>query len=193
MMDTFLNGLIFTLTLILTALFFHKDGTWRISNGAAAFHYFTVLSNVFCAAASLLMCFAPSLSWVWTLKYIGTAAVTVTMLTVFLFLGPNLGYKKLLSGTELFMHLVTPLLAIVSFFGFEKRNMTISTALLGVLPVLFYGLLYLHKVVYAPEGERWDDFYGFNKGGKWPVSFAAMLLGGAAVCVLFLLLQNKLA
>ena len=28
------------LTLILTARFFRKDGTWRFSNGAAAFRYF---------------------------------------------------------------------------------------------------------------------------------------------------------
>ena len=105
-MDTFLNALIFTLTLILTLRFFHRDGVWRISSGASAFHYFTVQSNVFCAAAALLMCFAPSQPWVWTLKYIGTVAVTVTMLTVFLFLGPNLGYKKLLTGTDLFIQSV---------------------------------------------------------------------------------------
>ena len=191
MIDTILNALIFILTLILTVRFFHRDGTWKISNGATAFRYFTVLSNVFCAAAALLMCFAPSSVWVWTLKYIGTSAVTVTMLTVFLFLGPNLGYKKLLTGTDLYMHLVTPVLAIASFFAFEKREMTFHTALLGMLPVLLYGVVYLYKVIYAPENKRWDDFYGFNRNGKWPVSFAAMLAGSFAVCMLFRYLQNR--
>ena len=190
-MDAFLNALIFFLTLILTVRFFHKDGEWRIGNGTVFFRFFTVLSNVFCAAAAFLMCFAPSFPLVWTLKYIGTVAVTVTMMTVFLFLGPNMGYKKLLTGTDLYMHLVTPLLAILSFFCFEKRGMTVRTALLGVLPVLLYGILYLYKVVYAPENKRWDDFYGFNKNGKWPVSFAAMTAGGFAVCILFLFLQNS--
>ena len=190
-MDAFLNALIFMLTLILTARFFRKDGILRFSNGAAAFRYFTVLSNVLCAAAAFLMCFASSLAWVWILKYIGTVAVTVTMLTVFLFLGPNMGYQKLLSGTDLYMHLVTPLLAILSFFVFEKQRITIQTALLGVLPVLLYGILYLYKVLYAPEGRRWDDFYGFNRDGKWPISLAFMLTGSFAVCVLFMLLQNR--
>jgi hypothetical protein len=115
-MDIFLNALIFTLTLILTAGFFRKDGSFRFCNGAVAFRYFTVLSNVFCAAAALLMCFSPSSSWAWTLKYIGTAAVTVTMLTVFLFLGPNLGYKRLLTGPDLYMHLVTPATGNPVFF-----------------------------------------------------------------------------
>lgn len=190
-MDAFINALIFVLTMILTARFFHKDGTWRFSNGASAFHYFTVQSNVFCAVSAFLMCFSSSSTWVWTLKFIGTVAVTITMLTVFLFLGPNLGYKKLLSGTELYMHLVTPLLAIISFFCFEKQGMPIQTALSGVLPVLLYGALYLYKVIYAPERKRWDDFYGFNKNGNWPVSFAAMLTGSLAVCMLFYFVQNR--
>ena len=39
-------------------------------------------------------------------------------------------------------------------------------------------------VLYAPEDKRWDDFYGFNRGGRWPVSFAAMIGGAAFACVL---------
>ena len=35
--------------------------------------------------------------------------------------------------------------------------------------------LYINRVLFAPEGRRWEDFYGFNKGGKWPLSLAAML------------------
>ena len=54
-----------------------------------------------------------------------------------------------------------------------------------MLPVLLYGLLYLRRVVFQ---QRWEDFYGFNRGGKWPLSFAAMLLGAVLLCLLFLLL-----
>ena len=136
------------------------------------------------------MCFAPSSTWVWTVKYIGTVAVTVTMLTAFLFLGPNTGYKKLLSGSDLYMHLVTPFLVILSFSCMERRGLAFKTAMLGILPVFLYGTLYLYKVVLAPEGKRWNDFYGFNKDGKWRVSFALMI-GSFAACMLFLLVQNK--
>ena len=189
-MDRIINGWIFVVTAILTAKYFYKDGEWHFSNGAVAFRFFTVLSNDFCAAAALLFCFAPTRSWAWTLKYIGTAAVTVTMLTVLFFLGPNMGYKKLLTGADLFLHLLTPLCAILSFCVWEKRGMSFLFSLLGILPVLLYAILYLYKVVCAPEGKRWEDFYGYNKNGKWPISLAAMLLGSFAVCMLFLLLQN---
>ncbi len=40
-----------------------------------------------------------------------------------------------------------------------------------------YAVLYLYKVVLAPEGKRWEDFYGFNKGGRWRLSAVLMLSG----------------
>ncbi len=140
--------------------------------------FFTVLSNLFCAAASLTV----AVGWlsgsvpqaVWILKYVGTAAVTVTLLTVLVFLGPTIGYKKLLTGPDFGLHLLCPVLAILSFALLEKPELAFGTVFLGLLPVLLYGFLYLYKVIAA---KTWEDFYGFNRGGKWPVSFAVMLAG----------------
>ena len=190
-MDLAINAFIFIVTFVLTLGFFYKDRQWTLTNGRKAFRYFTVQSNVLCAFAALLMCFEAFQPFAWWLKYPGTAAVTVTMLTVFLFLGPNMGYGELLKGPDLFMHLITPLLAIASFCLLEKRGLSFPGSLPGMIPVTCYGFLYLYKVIYAPEGRRWDDFYGFNKGGKWPVSLLCMLLGSFGLCMLFMLLQNR--
>ena len=189
-MDLILNAAVFLITLFATLGFFHRDGEWKLSNGKKAFRFFTVLSNVFCAAASLLMCFAPSGTAVWLLKYVGTVAVTVTMLTVFLFLGPNMGYRELLKGRDLFMHLLTPLLALFSLCVMERRGLSFPAALLGLLPVAVYGGWYLYRVLYAPADRRWEDFYGFNKGGKWPLSFFLMLLGSFLICMALRRLLN---
>ena len=190
-LDVVFNALIFIVTAVLAVRFFRKDGKWSPDNGRAAFRFFTVQSNALCAVSALFMCVAPSAAWAWTLKYVGTAAVTVTMMTVFLFLAPSMGsLKKLLAGADFFMHLATPLLAIISFSFLEKRGMGFGTALLGMLPVLLYGSWYLYKVIYAPEDRRWNDFYGFNKGGKWPVSYAAMMIGGFLICMGLMALQN---
>ena len=195
MTDILLNLLIFLITTALMLNVARKDGQWKPEQWKKAFRYFTVQSNVFCAAGCLLTAIFAIAGevpeWVWLMKYTGTAAVTVTMLTVFLFLAPSTGnLKGLLSGSSLFLHLITPLLAIISFSFFEKRGMSFSAALLGMLPVILYGALYLRKVVYSPEEERWDDFYGFNKGGKWPIAFAAMLAGTFVVCIILMCLQN---
>ena len=98
------------------------------------------------------------------------------------------GYGELLRGRNLYMHLLGPVLAILSFCLWEKRPMSFAMALTGMIPVILYGALYLYKVIYAPEEERWEDFYGFNRGGKWPVAFAMMTAGTLVVCVVLWLI-----
>lgn len=197
MADIILNAVIFAVTAVLTVGFFRKDGHWEPGRGKVAFRFFTVQSNVLCAAASLLTAAAALAGevpgWIWTLKHTGTAAVTVTMLTVFFFLAPSIGKNwvdVLLKGGDLFMHLLTPLMALVSFCFLEKRGMTFWQSLWGILPVVLYGPLYLYRIRFAPEGRRWEDFYGFNKTGRWPVSFAAMLAGTFLICLGIMALQN---
>ena len=197
-MDTIsvlMNTAIFVITLILVIRFFRKDGRWDLKRGREAFRFFTCQSNALCACTALLMAVSQLLAgtvpeWIWVLKYIGTTAVSVTMMTVLVFLGPIYSYKELLKGSDFFMHMLTPLLALLSFCVFEKRGMSFCLALVGLLPVVLYGSLYLYKILYAPEGKRWDDFYAFNKTGKWPVSFAAMLTGTFLICMGIMALQN---
>lgn len=195
--DWFLNIVIALLTLIIVVSFFRKDGQWVPERGKFALRFFTTLSNLLCAAACLLTALAINAGgipeWIWMLKYIGTAAVTVTMLTVLFFLAPTFGkgaLKVLLSGTDLFMHLITPLLALVSFCVFEKRGMSFGQSLWGMLPVVLYGPVYLYKILFALPEKRWDDFYGFNKQGKWPVAFAGMVVGTFLICMGIMALQN---
>ena len=196
--DRILNVFIALLTLLLVLGFFRKDGKLEPERGKFALRFFTTQSNILVAAASLLTALALSSEgtiprWIWTLKYIGTAAVTVTMLTVFLFLAPSIGkdwVKYLLTGSDIFMHLLTPLLALFTFCVFERQGMTFLQSLWGMLPVLLYGPLYLYKILFAPPEKRWDDFYGFNKQGKWPVAFAAMVAGTFAICMALMAVQN---
>ncbi len=194
MIGTILNAAIFLITTYIAVfVFFRREHRWDLQRGKKALRFFTAQSNILCAAAALLMCIFPHSRTAWLLKYIGTAAVTVTMLTVFLFLAPSVGkdwISVLLKGPDLFMHLITPLLALLSFCVFEKQGMDFATALAGMLPVAVYGPWYLYKIRFAPEAKRWDDFYGFNRGGKWPVSFALMLTGTFLICMGIMALQN---
>ena len=195
--DIILNFLIFGITAVLLVRFARKEGQWAPDRVRFAFRFFTCQSNALCAAAALLTA-AAGLGgsiprWIWILKYAGTAAVTVTMLTVFLFLWPSIGkggLQRLLKGSDLFMHLVTPLLAIFTFCVPEKQGMGFACSLWGMAPVLIYGQHYLYRVMYAPEDKRWDDYYGFNKHGKIAVAFTAMIIGTFAVCMAFMLVQN---
>ena len=193
-MDNFINLIIvFGTAAAFASRFRNTEGIWNARSGLFSLRFFTTLSNLLCAAASLAVVLAqrqgrlPFGIWLW--KYIGTSAVTVTLLTVIVFLGPTAGYKILLKGWGLFLHLIGPLLAVFSFCFLERSfPLPFGASLLGLLPVLLYGAYYLHKVVLCPETNRWEDFYGFNKNGKWLVSFACMLAGTFLVCALLWLL-----
>ena len=154
--------------------------------------YFTALSNLLCAAAALIVALcrlSGDLPYaVGVLKYVGTAAVSVTFLTVVFFLGPTLGYKLMFSGPDLWLHLVCPALAILSYALWDKPDMPLRAVLLGFLPVPIYSAMYIYRVLFAPEARRWKDFYGFNRGGKWPLSRVIMALASLLVSALLWLI-----
>ena len=168
-------------------------GVRKANPVSALFRYFTTLSNVLCAIASLAVviawCFGELPLWVMILKFTGTAAVTVTMLTVFCVLGPvSHEWKDLLSGPELLLHLFCPLLAIVSLLVFERPDAPAWLIAIGAAPVFLYAVLYWYKVIHVPEERKWPDFYGFNRNGKWPLTASMMLLSALLISfALFLL------
>lgn len=155
--------------------------------GAECFKYFTVDSNILAAlCCSVLIPYTLKAltgsgeyilpRFALRLKLTGTAAVTVTMLTVIFFLGPVQGYGYMYIGDNLWLHLINPLICEVSFILLEAGEMKKRDALYGMLPTLVYGIIYLIMVVVIGESKGgWRDFYGFNAGGMWLVSFAAML------------------
>lgn len=173
-------------------------GLKKSERPSALFRYFTTLSNLLCAAAAaavIIMQLAGGLElWTVIFKYAGTCAVTVTMLTVLLFLGPvSHHWRDLVCGAELFLHVICPALAIISFMLFEKTDMPAWVIAIGAAPVLLYAALYGRKVLYSPPKRRWDDFYGFNKSGKWQLSFAAMLAGAALVALALWAIDIRIA
>ena len=185
MPSVIINALIVLFTIV--AIIIHK----RKTKFSILFRYFAVISNVLCAVVSLTVfinCLTGTLPPVVSvLKYIGTVAVTITLVTVLVFLGPNIGYKKLLSGPDFFLHLACPVLAIGSYCLWDKTYMGFGKVFLGIVPMLLYGILYLYKAIIS---KAWEDFYGFNKTGKWPVSFILMTDGAFLISVVLWAVSN---
>ncbi len=164
--------------------FFVSTGSGNMQvTGAKCFMFFTIDSNILAAVASLFMCFfsvkhfkdekAEIPKWLSLFKFVGTTAVTVTFLTVIFFLGPTMGYGLMFAGSSLYLHLINPLLCIISYICFEKSEvLPLKYSLLGLLPTAIYGVVYVVMVVFT---QKWPDFYGFNTGGFWFVSLPVML------------------
>ena len=92
-LDRLINIFIFIYTVYAVVSCFRKDGRWDRKAGLQALRFFTILSNLFAAIASLLIFLTLPRSpyWIWLIKYIAACSVTVTFLTVMLFLGPSYG------------------------------------------------------------------------------------------------------
>ena len=178
------NALIVLFTVYGMIRFFTVGGNGNMAVfNTAAFRYFTVDSNILVALASLLLLIAqikslrngmPVSKGLMAFKHVGTTAVGVTFFTVFCFLGTLYGYKAMIEGVSLYMHLITPLLAMLGFWFLDRGQETrFRSVFLGLLPTALYGVVYIAMTVFQ---KRWQDFYGFNIGGRWILSCVLMVI-----------------
>lgn len=194
-----LNVLIFAFTLLGLGIMLYLNGTdggLLSSAGWENLRYFTVLSNLFCGIVAgiylLLQLFcnkrispAPversllSPAWMMTLKLSAAAAVTVTFLVVACFFGPLYGYRYMYLGSNLWFHLIIPLLGMIEFCLLDGTIPFRMTFLAGT-PALVYGCFYLGNILINGKGEWPDtnDWYGFLNWGWGPafVIFAVIIL-----------------
>lgn len=181
-----MNASVFLMVLGSMVWFFTPHGADGIGNmnqgGVRVLKYFTVDSNILAAIACLLVIPYNIQSirrgedaipaWALTLKMIGTVAVTLTLAVVMLYFVPLVGPTAVLTGANFLLHLLCPLLAVVSLCFFERgRRFTKPEMLLGIIPAVLYGVVYLTRVVFLKD---WEDFYAFNVGGFWYITIFAI-------------------
>jgi len=167
------------------------------------FRYFTTDSNIFVALTSIfLIVYDVKMlrnlnyqlpNWVIKLKFVATVAVSVTFLVVLFYLAPIGGFAKLYYGPSFFLHLVVPVLAIVScvFYDFPIALST-KACFLGVIPMAVYSIVYFTMVIIVGEANGgWEDFYHFNEGGLYLVSLFAMYLATFTLCYVFNVIRNR--
>lgn len=169
------NSLIFLLVLssiiwIFSVTEYGEDAL--LINGWEMLKFFTVESNIFIGISSLLSLLfiikGNTPNWIKIIKYVATSTVAVTFLTVMFYLGPTLGYLAMLSDANLFLHLITPVLAIVHLFFFEEKieNLKFITTIHTAIPVTIYGLVYLLNLYFHNGyGQSKYDWYYFGAFG----------------------------
>lgn len=172
--------------------------------------FFTVESNIFMGISALF--FAVNEIKVLTgkkkeiskrnyiLKLMSTTAVGLTFFVVFAYLGPiaTTGISSLLMNSNLFFHLVIPVLSILNFVLFEKTDkLKFINTLYGIVPTVVYGYYYLFNILIHMENGIVSpiyDWYWFVQYGVWtaiivvPIIF---LITYIISCVLWRANRNK--
>ena len=142
------------------------------SNLAETMKYFTTLSNVLvtlCAFVNLIL-YAVSISkkknyvkeFFQVMKLISVVAVAITFTIVMAFLAPNNTTGiDLFAGSQLFMHVITPIAAVFSFIFLEyQTKIRFRFFYFSVFFALAYGAFYISYAFLAPAGQA-IDWYGF--------------------------------
>ena len=142
------------------------------SNLAETMKYFTTLSNVLvtlCAFVNLIL-YAVSISkrknyvkeFFQVMKLISVVAVATTFTIVMVYLAPNnTSGIDLFAGSQLFMHVITPIAAVFSFIFLEyQTKIRFRFFYFPVFFALAYGAFYISYAFLAPAGSA-IDWYGF--------------------------------
>ena len=185
-----INFLIFVTTTFSIIHSFFAEAVGNMEGYArwGIFVFFTIDSNLFCALASLAVGifnlikiikndFEKENKVLDLIKFISTVAVGLTFITVVLFLVFIYGVGVLV-GDNFVLHLSSPILAIISYMFFDSKiTNKIKVVLLGILPTIIYGAVYITMtVLIGHDNGGWYDFYMFNMGGMWPITVIVMLL-----------------
>ncbi len=97
-------------------------------------------------------------------------------------LGPTIGYPAMFIGSNLYLHLIVPVLAIASLLALQLcRSIPARFAPTGVLPMAAYAVFYYGNILVngLTSGPAGTDWYGFTMGGTVPL--------WAAVAVIFVI------
>ena len=203
-----LNITIFILTVLASIIMFtgfkFMEGEHVLeSTKIGMFRFFTVDSNMFMGIIAIIFAIKESKLLkeeiteisvkMYILKLMATTGVVLTFLTVFGYLGPIAegGTVSLIKNSNLFFHLVIPILSIFNFILFERTDkIKFRYSFLGAIPSLVYSIYYLINVlthmkngVVSPE----YDWYWFVQGGLWQIGIVMPLMLGIT-CLISLIL-----
>lgn len=152
------------------------------SSKIGMFKFFTVDSNIFMGIISFMfVIYERKLlknkimeipKSIYILKLMATTSVTLTSFIVFCYLGPLTGSMyKMIMNSNLFFHLLIPLLSMITFILFERNNkLSFKYSFWGLIPTIVYALFYLINVLLHIENGMVStdyDFYWFVQNGIW--------------------------
>lgn len=101
-----------------------------------------------------------------TLKLTAAAAVAVTFSVVTFFFGPLYTYAAMYRGSNLWFHLIIPVIAMIEFCLLDG-DLSFKMTFVAGAPALVYGTGYLINILINGKGDWPDtnDWYGFMNWG----------------------------
>ena len=118
----------------------------------------------------------------YVLKLMSTTAVGLTFLVVFAYLGPitEYGIIAMIMNSNLFFHLITPLLSIFTLVVFERTSMIkFKYTFWCILPTFLCAIYYMINIfIHMQDGKVSPvyDWYWFVQNGVWTAIIVVPLM-----------------
>ena len=184
---------IFATTAMFTGFkFMHGHDVVLQSTKLGMLRFFTVQSNILmgiialffaCLEIKLLKGKIEEISTkAYVLKLMATTAVGLTFLVVFAYLGPitEYGIIAMIMNSNLFFHLITPLLSMICFAAFERTNkVKFKYTFWGIIPTFLYAIYYMINIFVHMENGKVSpvyDWYWFVQNGVWTAIIVVPLM-----------------
>lgn len=168
---------IFATIFMFTGFKFMPGGSLLEVSKVEMFKFYTVDSNILMGIVSLIfIIYEKKLlknkikeipKKVYILKLIATSGISLTFITTSFFLAPSYGFYAMFNNSNLFFHLVVPVLSIITYIFFEKHENKYKYAFFGIIPMFLYSIFYIANVlIHLNNGGLTFkyDFYGFLQG-----------------------------
>jgi len=210
-----INIIIFILSLLgtifmLTGFHFMSDDVILEVTKLEAFKFFTVDSNVLMGLISLLFAFYEYQiiknkvkiipKEIYVMKLIFTVSVMLTFFITTFYLAPfsSKGFWSMFQNSNLFFHLIIPILSLITFVFFENTNkIKFKYTAWGLLPTFIYAIFYVVNIYIHIENNKVSylyDWYGFAQGSLVSIIivFALMHIITYVICVTIWFFNKKL-
>lgn len=172
--------------------FMHGQEIVLESTKIGMFRFFTVDSNIFMGIVALIFAIKEiqflkgKIDYIpvkfFVLKLMGTVAVGLTFFVVFAYLEfiVDGGIAPLLMNSNLFLHLIIPVVSMLNFVLFERTDkLKFKYTFLGLIPTVVYAIYYLINVLIHMEDGKVSpkyDWYWFVQNGVWTAFIVVPLI-----------------
>lgn len=173
--------------------------------GLKTFRMFTDLSNMFVGITSAMTIpFAVDgirqknyhlPRWIMNLTLASVTAISVTFVIALCLLTPLVGFVRImLTSTNLLMHTIVPLIAILSFLFINTyHTIKFKATIFAVIPVAIYAMCYLVlAVVIGEENGGWRDHYHFLDLMPWYCALVMILTLAFVLACLLRFVHNRM-
>ena len=132
---------------------------------------------------------------VYILKFVSTSAITLTFLITLVFLVPKYGLYAMYNNNNLFLHLIVPVLAIITYILYEHHQNEYRYAIYGIIPMFIYSIYYITRILINLNNGGLTfkyDFYRFLQGNINNIFIIAPIIYLVSYLIsLFLIFFNK--